>query len=69
MKLKFTLRHGHIEYLYKVLQLVNNTYWDKSLDDKIYIYFDNDCIVIYPSEKAGLDRIYARIRIGLVNSD
>jgi hypothetical protein len=65
MKLKFEIRLGNIEYLHRVLQLVNNVYWDKSLDDKILFYFDEDSVVIYPSEKAGIDRIYAKIQISL----
>ena len=65
MKLKFEIRHGNIEYLHRVLQLVNSVYWDKSLDDKILFYFDEDSVVIYPNEKAGIDRIYAKIQISL----
>ena len=69
MKLKFVVKHSNIEYLYKVLQLVNNTYWDKSMDDKIYFYFDDESIVIYPCEKGGFDKIYARIKVEVKSSD
>ena len=69
MKLKFEIKHGTIEYLYRVLSLVNNTYWDKSLDDKIYFYFDDESIVIYPCEKGGLDKVFARIKIEVKSSD
>ena len=55
--------------LYRVLSLVNNTYWDKSMDDKIYFYFDDESIVIYPCEKAGMDRIFARIKVEVRSSD
>jgi hypothetical protein len=69
MKLKFVIKHANIEYFYKVLSLVNNLYWDKGLDDKIYFYFDDESIVIYPSEKAGIDRVYARIKIEVKSQD
>ena len=69
MKLKFAVKYSNIEYLYRVLSLVNNTYWDKSMDDKIYFYFDDESIVIYPCEKAGMDRIFARIKVEVRSSD
>jgi hypothetical protein len=69
MKLKFAIKYANIEYLYRVLSLVNNTYWDKSMDDKIYFYFDDESIVIYPCEKAGMDRIFARIKVEVRSSD
>lgn len=42
---------------------MSTQYWEKNLDEKILFYFDEECIVIYPSEKGGLDKIYARIHI------
>jgi hypothetical protein len=63
MKLKFELKHQNIEYLHRVLTLVSQQYWEKALDEKILFYFDEEVIMIYPSEKGGLDKIYARIHI------
>jgi hypothetical protein len=63
MKLKFDIKHLNIEYLHKVLCLLSQQYWEKALDEKILFYFDEDTIMIYPMEKGGLDKIFARVQI------
>ncbi len=71
MKLKFELKRNQIEYLYsksfeynfiEILQLVNQI-WGGSGQEKIYFYFDQDSMIIYPEDKGGFDRVYARIHI------
>jgi uncharacterized membrane protein len=34
----------------------------------VYFYFDQDCMIIYPEDKGGFDRVYARIHIRNVPS-
>ena len=40
-----------------------NQIWGGSGGEKIYFYFDQDCMIIYPEDKGGFDRVYARIHI------
>lgn len=70
MKLKFELRKNHIEQLHKILQHVFSNIWSGSQEDEqIFFYFDNENMVIYPGEKGGFDRVFARIHISnLTNS-
>jgi len=37
------------------------TVWDKN--DKIFFYFDESNMFIYPDERAGFDKVFARIHI------
>ena len=46
----------------EILQLVNQI-WGGSGQEKIYFYFDQDCMIIYPEDRGGFDRVYARIHI------
>jgi hypothetical protein len=49
----------------EVLSLVS-LIWSAS--DKIYFYFDQDQMIIYPEEKGGFDKVFARIHIANLNS-
>ncbi len=68
MKLRFELRRANIEALYsklspnflEVLALVSQIW---AAADKIYFYFDQDQLIIYPEEKGGFDKVFARIHI------
>lgn len=31
--------------------------------ERIFFYFDTDCMIVYPEDKGGFDRVYARIHI------
>lgn len=44
----------------EILQLLNQI-WGST--EKIFFYFDSDSMIIYPEEKGGFDRVYARIHI------
>ena len=69
MKLKFDLRKTHIEHLHKILQHIYSNIWSHNHDDEqIFFYFDNDVMVIYPSEKGGFDRVFACIHISNLTS-
>ena len=49
----------------EILQLVNQI-WGPGTGgggERIFLYFDCDCMIIYPEEKGGFDRVYARIHI------
>eukprot|EP00347_Sterkiella_histriomuscorum_P007817 403347449 len=54
-----TTRNERIE-IEKILQLVSHL-WGNA--ERILFYFDNDQMIIYPEEKGGFDRVYARIHI------
>jgi len=57
----FTVRPHNFKAI-EILQLVNQT-WGGSGQEKIYFYFDQDCMIIYPEDRGGFDRVYARIHI------
>jgi hypothetical protein len=40
-----------------------NQIWGGSGSERIFFYFDQDCMIIYPEDKGGFDRVYARIHI------
>lgn len=67
MKLKFEMRRAHIEQLQRILSLVNGSLWGS--DEKIYFYFDNMNVVIYPEERGGFERVWGRIHIGNLVSE
>ena len=60
MKLKFELKRGNIENLHKLLQLASQIWRN---DDKIFFYFDTDQMIIYPENRSGFDKVFARIHI------
>ena len=60
MKLKFELKRGQIPYLYKLLQLAAQI-WKN--DERIYFYFDTDQLIIYPEQRHGFDKIFARLHV------
>ncbi len=64
MKLRFDLKRQHIEQLHKVLTLVSQIW---SGVDRIYMYFDEESVIVYPEERRGFDRIYARVHIRRVH--
>ena len=64
MKLKFELKRANIENLHKLLQLTS-TIWKN--DDKIYFYFDADQMIVYPENRTGFDKVFARIHINNTN--
>jgi hypothetical protein len=47
-----------LSYYIEILQLVNQI-WGGSGQEKIYFYFDQDCMIIYPEDRGGFDRVYA----------
>ena len=61
MKLKFELKKAQIEQLYKILSLIYQNIW--SNDERIYFYFDSEQLIIYPEERRGFDKVFARISI------
>ena len=67
MKLKFEMRRAHIEQLHRILSILNGSLWGQ--DEKIYFYFDNQNVVIYPEERGGFDRVWGRIHIGNLVSE
>ena len=36
--------------------------------EKMYFYFDEDQLIIYPAEKGGFDKVFARIHISNYHS-
>ena len=64
MKLKFELKRANIEHLHKLLQLTSQIWANQ---DKIYFYFDVDQMIIYPENRAGFDKVFARIHINNCN--
>lgn len=64
MKLKFELRRSNIENLHKLLQLTSQIWRN---DDKIFLYFDADQMIVYPESRAGFDKVFARIHVNNVN--
>jgi hypothetical protein len=40
-----------------------NQIWGTGGGERIFFYFDVDCMIIYPEDKGGFDRVYARIHI------
>ena len=64
MKLRFDIKRANIEQLQKLLALTF-TLW--KADDKIFFYFDQDQMIIYPQNKSGFDKIFARIHINNSN--
>ena len=64
MKLKFELKKGNIDNLCKLLQMTSQI-WKN--DEKIYFYFDQDQMIIYPENRSGFDKIFARIHINNSN--
>lgn len=66
MKLKFELKHAHIEFLHRILHLVHSQYWGA---DQIMFYFDEDTIIFYPAERAGFDKIFSRILLSGIAGD
>lgn len=40
-----------------------NQIWGTTAGERIFFYFDTDCMIIYPEDKGGFDRVYARIHI------
>lgn len=64
MKLKFELKRANIENLHKLLQLTSQIWRN---DDKIFLYFDGDQMIIYPENRSGFDKVFARIHINNVN--
>jgi hypothetical protein len=52
-----------LNLLIEILQLVNQIWGTTGAGERIYFYFDTDCMIIYPEDKGGFDRVYARIHI------
>lgn len=65
MKLKFELKKVNIDNLCKLLQMTSQI-WKN--DEKIYFYFDADQMIIYPENRSGFDKIFARIHINNTHS-
>jgi len=50
--------------LLEILQHVYASIWAHSGDEEqVFFYFDSENMVIYPSERGGFDKVYARIHI------
>lgn len=64
MKLKFELKRGNIENLHRLLSLTCQIWRN---DDKIFFYFDSDQLIIYPENRSGFDKVFARIHINNAN--
>jgi hypothetical protein len=45
-----------------MLQLANQI-WATANGERIFFYFDQDCMIIYPEDKGGFDRVYMRVHI------
>lgn len=70
MKLKFELQRLQIEHLLRILQHVYTNVWNtQPEDDKIFFYFDDENMVIYPGERCGFDRVFSRIHIHNLTSN
>lgn len=55
--------------MHKILSHVYTNVWNNNQeDDQIFFYFDDENMVIYPGEKGGFDRIFARIHISNLTS-
>jgi hypothetical protein len=46
------------------LKLVYDQIWGH--DERIYFYFDSEQLIIYPEERRGFDKVFARISIANV---
>ena len=46
--------------------MVHSQYWGQ---DQILFYFDENTIIFYPADKAGFEKIYARVLLTDVNGD
>ena len=60
MKLNFQISRSNIDILYKLLTALSHV-WPSG--ERIYIYFCNNTIIIYPEERSGFDKIYGRMQI------